>query len=69
MLSIAPVIQGDYFDLTDEDVERYYAEHPDLLKAQARKTGNISGLDDEQTAQKFQPAIELVYESAFEEAV
>jgi len=49
--------------------DNVFSEQKNQVIEQLEKTGQISGLDDEKTAQKFQPAIELVYHSAFEDAV
>lgn len=45
-------------------------EQKSQMIEQLEKTGQILvGFDDAKTAQKFQPAIELIYHSAFEDAV
>ena len=49
--------------------DNLFDEQKSQVIEQLEKTGQVSGLDDEKTAQKFQPAIELIYNSAFEDAV
>ena len=47
-----------------------FDEQKNQVIEQLEKTGQLpNSLDDEKTAKKFQPAIELVYHSAFEDAV
>ncbi len=47
-----------------------FGEQKNQVVAELERTGQLpTTLDDEQTAQKFQPAIELVYHDAFEGAV
>ncbi len=48
---------------------RVFVEQKNQVIESLEKTGKLPELDDEKTAQKFQPAIELVYHSAFNEAV
>ncbi len=49
--------------------ENVFNEQKDLAIAELEATRQLPTLIDEQTAKKFEPAIELVYHSAFEEAV
>jgi len=47
-----------------------FNEQKNQVVAELERTGHLpSELNDDLTAQKFQPAIELVYHSAFNEAV
>ena len=47
-----------------------FDEQKKLVVEQYKKTGQLpNDLIDENTAKKFEPAIELVYDSAFEDAV
>ena len=46
-----------------------FEEQKNQVIEQLEKTGNVIGLNDEQTAKKFEPAIELVYADAFEQAI
>ena len=50
--------------------ESVFDEQKDYVVSELERTGNLPiQLDDEKTAKKFQPAIELVYQSGFDEAV
>ncbi len=49
---------NDVFGKQAKEISDYYS-----------KNDQLPALIDEETAKKFQPAIELVYESAFQEAV
>jgi len=49
--------------------ENVFNEQKDLVIAEIERTGQLPPLDDDQTARKFEPAIELVYHDAFESAV
>ena len=50
--------------------DNVFDEQKRQVVEQYEKTGKIpDSLIDENTARKFEPAIELVYESAFEDAV
>uniref|UniRef100_A0A6M3KIC8 Putative portal protein n=1 Tax=viral metagenome TaxID=1070528 RepID=A0A6M3KIC8_9ZZZZ len=46
-----------------------FDEQKELVIAEFNRTGHLPELDDVKTAKKFEPAIELVYSSAFEDAV
>ncbi len=47
-----------------------FTEQKKEVAEQLEKTGQLpNSLDDEKTAKQFQPAIELVYHSAFEDAI
>jgi hypothetical protein len=49
--------------------ENVFNEQKDLVIAEIERTGHLPELNDDQTAKKFEPAIELVYHDAFESAV
>ncbi len=50
--------------------DNVFNEQKNQVIAELERTGQLpTGLDDTKTAQKFQPAIELIYHSAFDEAV
>ena len=49
--------------------ENVFNEQKDLVIAEIERTGQLPPLDDDLTARKFEPAIELVYHDAFESAV
>ena len=50
--------------------DNVFNEQKNQVVAELERTGHIpTELNDELTARKFQPAIELVYHSAFEDAV
>ena len=50
--------------------DNVFNEQKNQVIAELERTGQLpANLDDTKTAQKFQPAIELVYHSAFSEAV
>ncbi len=50
--------------------DNVFTEQKNQVVAELERTGHIPNeLNDDLTAKKFQPAIELVYHSAFEDAV
>ena len=49
--------------------DNVFDEQKNQAIEQLEKTGQVSEFNDEKTAQRFEPAIELVYHSAFDEAV
>jgi len=50
--------------------ESVFNDQKDYVIGELERTGHLPvQLDDEKTAKKFQPAIELVYQSGFEGAV
>ena len=49
--------------------DNVFNEQKNQVIAEIKRTGKLPPLDDSKTAKKFQPAIELVYHSAFEGAV
>uniref|UniRef100_A0A6M3LRU9 Uncharacterized protein n=1 Tax=viral metagenome TaxID=1070528 RepID=A0A6M3LRU9_9ZZZZ len=50
--------------------ESVFNDQKDLVISELERTGHLPvQLDDEKTALKFKPAIELVYQSGFESAV
>ncbi len=49
--------------------DNVFNEQKDLVVAEIKRTGQLPSLDDDLTAKKFQPAIELVYHDSFESAV
>jgi len=49
--------------------ESVFNEQKDLVIAELERVGHLPELDDEKTAKRFEPAIELVYQSGFEDAV
>ena len=50
--------------------DNVFDEQRDFVVSELERTGKLpASLDDTKTAQKFQPAIELVYHDSFESAV
>jgi len=50
--------------------ESVFNDQKDYVISELERTGHLPvQLDDEKTASKFQPAIELIYNSGFEEAI
>jgi HK97 family phage portal protein len=49
--------------------ENVFNEQKDLVIAEIERTGQLPTLIDEDTAKRFEPAIELVYHDAFESAI
>ena len=49
--------------------DNVFSEQKDLVIAEIERTGQLPTLIDENTAKRFEPAIELVYHDAFESAV
>ena len=49
--------------------EGIFGEQRDIVLEGMKRTGALPGLDNGHTSKRFEPAIELVYESAFSDAV
>jgi hypothetical protein len=58
--------QEEMFKRVSDDVFKHQSS---LVIAEFARTGNLPPLDDETTAKRFEAAIQLVYEDAFESAV
>jgi len=49
--------------------DNVFNEQKDWVIAEIERAGQLPPLDDDLTAKKFEPAIELVYEDSFQGAV